>query len=90
MCVLHAARFARITEATKPNGVSTRCFRLMSFESNKDAAGKNPMERRLIRVDNLPDQAGIAAALRRAFAGAPAPVCFDNGDPFAELLKRIH
>ena len=62
----------------------------MSIESNEDAAGKHPMDRRLIRVDDLPDQAGIAAALRRAFADRPAPDRFDEEDPFAELLKRIH
>ena len=46
------------------------------------------MERRLIRVETLPDQAGIAAALRRAFAAGPQP-CEDD-DPFAELLKQLH
>ena len=46
------------------------------------------MERRLIRVDNLPDQAGIAAALRRAFADGP--VLREELDPFAALLKQIH
>jgi hypothetical protein len=48
------------------------------------------MERRLIQLENLPDQAGITAALRRAFAERPAPVCIDDDDPFVELLKRIH
>ena len=62
----------------------------MSIESNKEAKGKHAMERRLIRVDNLPDQAGIAAALRRAFAQTPTPACDNDYDPFAELLKRIH
>jgi len=63
----------------------------MTSESNEDAAGINPMDRRLIRVENLPDQAGIAAALRRAFAERPAPDCVDDDDdPFAELLARIH
>ena len=62
----------------------------MSVESNEDAAGIHPMDRQLIRVDNLPDQAGIAAALRRAFAAAPEVDCFDDDDPFAELLKRLH
>ena len=62
----------------------------MSIESNEEAAGKNPMERRIIRFDNLPDQAGIAAALHRAFAARLAPVGCDDDDSFAELLKRIH
>jgi len=48
------------------------------------------MDRRLIRVENLPDQAGIAAALRRAFAQPPMPACVNDDDPFAELLKQIH
>ena len=48
------------------------------------------MERQLIQLDNLPDQAGIAAALRRAFATRLVPVGCDNDEPFAELLKRIH
>jgi len=62
----------------------------MSIESNKDAAGNHPMERRLIRVDNLPDQAGIAAALRRSFSERSPPAGYDVDDSFAELLKRIH
>lgn len=63
----------------------------MSMKPSKDAAGTHPMERRLIRVDNLPDQAGITAALRRAFAERPVPACHDEiDDPFADLLKRIH
>ena len=61
-----------------------------SHKSNKDALGTNPMERRLIRVDNLPDPAGITAALRRAFAERPEPEPMDDDDPFIELLKRLH
>ncbi|WP_309603376.1 hypothetical protein [Sphingomonas sp.] len=48
------------------------------------------MERRIIRVDNLPDQAGIAAALRRAFAQRPVAALREELDPFAALLKQIH
>lgn len=62
----------------------------MSSELNKDAAGNHPMERRIIRVDQMPDQAGIAAALRRAFAERPAFSFEDRDDPFAALLKQIH
>ncbi len=62
----------------------------MSIDSNHKADGAHPMERRLIQVENVPDQAGIAAALRRAFAQAPAPAFDNDDDPFAELLKRIH
>jgi len=62
----------------------------MSIESNKRGEGKHPMERQLIQVENLPDQAGIAAALRRAFAARLVPAACDADEPFAELLKRIH
>lgn len=63
----------------------------MSVEIKVDAAGKIPMERRIIQVENLPDQAGIAAALRRAFAerSVPAP-CREDDDVFTALLKQIH
>ena len=44
----------------------------------------------MIRIDILPDQAGIAAALRRAFAERPVTACFDDSDPFEALLKQIH
>ncbi len=63
----------------------------MSVKTNEEAAGKHLMERRVIQVDNVPDQAGIAAALRRAFAERPLPARFeDDDDPFALLLKKIH
>ena len=47
------------------------------------------MDRRVIRVENMPDQAGIAAALRRAFAvGANRE---DDCDRlFGDLLKQLH
>ena len=49
------------------------------------------MERRIIQVENLPDPAGITAALRRAFAARPVPAqCRDADDDFAHLLKQIH
>ncbi len=48
------------------------------------------MERRIIQVENLHDQAGIAAALRRAFADRPVrQPCADENDDFAALLKQI-
>jgi hypothetical protein len=62
----------------------------MSIPSNEDAEGNQPMERRYIQVDNLPDQAGITAALRRAFAARPVPELCEEDDVFAELLRRIH
>ena len=48
------------------------------------------MERRIIRFDPMLDQVGIAAALRRAFTVRPDPACFEDLDPFADLLKQIH
>ena len=63
----------------------------MSVKKDEDAAGKTSMERRIIQVENLPDQAGITAALRRAFAARPVPAqCRDSDDDFAHLLKQIH
>lgn len=67
----------------------------MSVKLNRNAAGHHLMERQLIRVDDLPDQAGIAAALRRAFETRPVSACLENDDdddddPFAVLLGQIH
>ncbi|MEO6580060.1 MAG: hypothetical protein ABIN83_02775 [Sphingomicrobium sp.] len=53
-------------------------------------ADEDHMDRRVIRIDNLPDQAGIAAALRRAFAAGALPSCLEDDDPFSALLKKIH
>ena len=47
------------------------------------------MDRRIIRVESLPDQAGIAAALRRAFAAGPLGQD-DSDRMFDDLLKRLH
>ena len=44
-------------------------------------------DRRLIRIDGLPDQAGIAAALRRAFAAGRKDDCDRE---FADLLERLN
>lgn len=44
-------------------------------------------DRRIIRIDGLPDQAGIAAALRRAFAAGRQDDCDRD---FAELLERLN
>ena len=45
------------------------------------------MDRNLIRVDTDPTQAGITAALRRAFEAAAAEPCDHD---FAELLRRLN
>ena len=60
----------------------------MPISARKEAAAELHMERRIIRVESLPDQAGIAAALRRAFAAG----CRQDDDlhQFDDLLKRLH
>jgi len=61
---------------------------MASYAEKKEAAELH-MERRIIRVESLPDQAGIAAALRRAFAAGP--VSEDESDRmFEDLLKQLH
>jgi len=47
------------------------------------------MNRRLIRVEFPPAQAGIAAALRRAFQAVPGPMDPCERD-FDELLARLN
>jgi hypothetical protein len=55
----------------------------------KEAAAGHSMDRRVIRVENMPDQAGIAAALRRAFA-AGANRETDCDRLFSDLLKLLN
>ena len=47
----------------------------------------NAMDRRVIRIDMPPTQAGITAALRRAFEAAASEPCDRD---FAELLRRLN
>ena len=47
----------------------------------------NSMDRRVIRVDVPSAQAGITAALRRAFEAAASEPCDRD---FAELLRRLN
>jgi hypothetical protein len=61
----------------------------MAREADLKEAAELSMERRIIRVESLPDQAGIAAALRRAFAAGPNEE--DQSDRlFEDLLRRLH
>jgi hypothetical protein len=61
----------------------------MAREADLKEASALHMERRIIRVESLPDQAGIAAARRRAFAAGPAEE--DQSDRlFEDLLRRLH
>ena len=60
----------------------------MTLIRNPKLPEEDKVERRLIRVDCPSAQAGIAAALRRAFR---APLVVDHDDVyFTELLKRLH
>lgn len=61
----------------------------MDRKPNKKEEGKHHMDRQIIRVECLPDQAGIAAALRRAFA-AGAKSADEADRAFADLLQRLH
>ena len=61
----------------------------MAIKANLKEADKLGMERRVIRIESLPDQAGIAAALRRAFAAGPSRED-DSDRMFDELLNRLH
>lgn len=45
------------------------------------------MDRKVIRVDLPPTQAGITAALRRAFASAATEPCDRD---FADLLRQLN
>jgi hypothetical protein len=47
----------------------------------------NSMDRQVIRVDMPPTQAGITAALRRAFEAAASE---PSDRDFAELLRRLN
>ena len=57
----------------------------MSYVSSQEP--ERTGDRRLIQIDAFPDQAGIAAALRRAFAAGRQ----DESDrDFADLLERLN
>jgi hypothetical protein len=51
------------------------------------ASDMNMMDSRVIRVDVTPTQAGITAALRRAFEAAASEPCDRD---FADLLRRLN
>jgi hypothetical protein len=60
---------------------------MMNFERDPVSASERTMDRNLIRVDVTPTQAGITAALRRAFEAAAMEPCEHD---FAELLRRLN
>ena len=60
----------------------------MASKAELEAAAEHHMERRVIRVECLPDQAGIAAALRRAFSAGRTE---DDAElMFDDLLRRLN
>ena len=61
----------------------------MTSKAKMEAEAELHMDRRIIRVDCLPDQAGIAAALRRAFAAGPTDPS-DADQMFDDLLRRLN
>jgi hypothetical protein len=61
----------------------------MASRAEKEAAAGQNMDKRVIRVESLPDQAGIAAALRRAFA-AGSNREEDSDRLFGDLLRQLH
>jgi hypothetical protein len=58
----------------------------MKPERQSSAAEVN-MDRKIIRIDTAPCNAGITAALRRAFEAAAAE---PSERDFAELLRRLN
>jgi hypothetical protein len=54
---------------------------------SRSASDLNAIDRRVIRVDMPPTQAGITAALRRAFEAAASE---PSDRDFAELLRRLN
>jgi hypothetical protein len=79
-------RFARDSHETS---TAYRSFLLaMKLERNTLSASElNTMDRRIIRVDMPPTQAGITAALRRAFEAAAFDPCDRD---FDDLLRRLN
>jgi hypothetical protein len=58
----------------------------MNSDLLSKAAAEHSMDRRIIRVELPPAHAGVTAALRRAFAAAPAP---HTDRDFEDLLSRL-
>ena len=60
----------------------------MYLENEESSAARlDAMDRRVIQIDMSPTQAGITAALRRAFEAAAAEPCDRD---FEELLRRLN
>jgi hypothetical protein len=63
------------------------CHRMKMERESVLASELNSMDRRVIRVDMSPTQAGITAALRRAFEAAGTEPCDRD---FADLLRKLN
>jgi hypothetical protein len=59
----------------------------MNTEGEQIAESEFSMDRRIIRVDIPPTHAGIAAALRKAFAAAAEE---PSDRDFAEILRQLN
>jgi hypothetical protein len=68
-------------------GVWVVCKTMKLEHETVSASDWNTMDRRVIQVDVAPTQAGIAAALRRAFEAAASEPCDRD---FDELLRRLN
>ena len=83
------APFDRFAPESHETSFAGHSFALpMKLERNTQSASKlNSMDRRVIQLDMSPTQAGITAALRRAFeAAASEPAARD----FADRLRRLN
>ena len=65
----------------------SRSFPVKLERNPISASDLNTMDRRIIRVDMTPTQAGITAALRRAFEAAASDPCDRD---FADLLRHLN
>jgi len=81
--------FDRFVLDSHATSVAYQSFVLvMKLERDTISASElNIMDRRIIRVDTTPTQAGITAALRRAFEAAASEPCDRD---FADLLRRLN
>jgi hypothetical protein len=84
-----SAPFDRFVRESHETSVTHRSFVwMMKMERGTISTSElNTMDRRVIRVDMSPTQAGITAALRRAFEAAASEPCDRD---FADLLRRLN
>jgi hypothetical protein len=83
------APFDRFAPESHETSVAHESF-LLTMKLERDilsASELNTMDRRVIRVDMTPTQAGITAALRRAVEAAATEPCDRD---FDDLLRRLN